>query len=171
MKKILFTLASVMVLTGFVSAQKFAYVDSEYILDRIPTYKAAQEQIDKISKGYEEEIEAMYQEVDNMYKSFQTEKVLLSDEQKTKKEDAIIAKEKEIKELQRKYFGAEGAVFQKRQELIKPIQDEIYRVVKELALEGGFALIFDTAGGSGILYENPRYNKSDEVLQKLGYTN
>ena len=154
--------------TGF--AQKFAFVDTEYILNRIPTYKSAQEQIDKLSQDYQKEIEAMYLEVDKIYKDFQKEKVLLTEDQRTKKEEEIMAKEKEIKELQKKYFGAEGAVFQKRQELVKPIQDEIYKVVKEMAIEGAYAVIFDTASGAGILYENAKYNKSDEVLEKLGYT-
>ncbi len=154
-----------------VNAQKFAFVDTEYILDRIPSYKAAQDQIDKISSEYENELETMYSEVEKLYKSYQNEKVLLTEEQRSQKEEAIIASEKQIKELQQKYFGPEGAVFQKRQELVKPIQDEVYIVVKEIALEGGYAVIFDTSSGAGILYENARYNKSDDVLEKLGYTN
>jgi outer membrane protein len=104
-----------------------------------------------------------------MYKSYQKDKVLLTDEQKTKKENEIVEKEKSIKDLQKKYFGPEGTVFQKRQELVKPIQDEVYNAVKELAVEGGYAVIFDTASGAGILYENPKYNMSDDVLAKLGY--
>jgi outer membrane protein len=154
--------------TGF--AQKFAFVDTDYILNRIPTYKAAQEQIDKISADYQKEIEAKYQEAEKIYKDYQKEKVLLTEDQKTKKEAELGAKDKEIKELQKKYFGSEGAVFQKRQELVKPIQDEVYKVVKEMAIEGAYAVIFDTASGAGILYENAKYNKSDEVLEKLGYT-
>lgn len=170
-KKVLLSFTAVLFLTAGVQAQKFAFVDSEYILDRIPSYKAALEQIDKLSEEYEAEIEAKYEEVEKLYKSFQSEKVLMTQEQQTNKEDEIIAKEKEIKDLQREYFGPEGAIFQKRQELVQPIQNEVYNAVKELALEGGYAVIFDTASGSGILYENARYNKSDEVLQKLGYTN
>ncbi|MCF8379966.1 MAG: OmpH family outer membrane protein [Bacteroidales bacterium] len=154
-----------------VNAQKFAFVDTEYILDRIPSYKAAQDQVDKLSAEYEKELEAMYSEVETLYKSYQNEKVLLTEEQRSQKEDAIIAKEKSIKDLQQKYFGPEGAVFQKRQELVKPIQDEVYLAVKEIALEGGYAVIFDTSSGAGILYENARYNLSDEILQKLGYQN
>lgn len=154
-----------------VNAQKFAFVDTEYILDRIPSYKAAQDQIDKISSEYENELETMYGEVEKLYKSYQNEKVLLTEEQRSHKEEAIIASEKQIKELQQKYFGPEGAVFKKRQELVKPIQDEVYLVVKEIALEGGYAVIFDTSSGAGILYENARYNKSDDVLEKLGYKN
>jgi len=170
MKKLVLTGMLVLLFAGTIFAQKFAFVDTEYILGRIPTYKAAQEQVDKISQEYQKEIETKYQEVDKIYKDFQKEKVLLTEDQKTKKEDEVIAKEKEIKDLQKKYFGPEGAVFQKRQELVKPIQDEIYRVVKEMAIEGAYAVIFDTSSGAGILYENAKYNKSDEVLLKLGYT-
>ena len=171
MKKIILSIASLLFLGLSVNAQKFAFVDTEYILDRIPSYKAAQEQINKLSEEYEAEIEAMYEEVEKLYKSYQNEKVLLTEEQKQQKEEQIIAKEKEIKALQQKYFGPEGAVFNKRQELVKPIQDEVYKAVKEIALEGGYAAIFDTATGTGILYENARYNLSDEVLEKLGYKN
>lgn len=171
MKKLALTIISAILIAFSADAQKFAFVDTEYILDRIPSYKAAIDQVDKISTEYENEISAMYSEVEKLYKAFQSDQVLLTDEQKTKKEEAIMAKEKEIKDLQQKYFGPEGAVFQKRQELIKPIQDEVYKAVKELALEGGYAVIFDTSSGAGILYENARYNKSDDVLEKLGYKN
>lgn len=150
-------------------AQKFAFVDTEYILDRIPTYKSALAQIDKISQEYQKEIEAQIEVVEKLYKSFQNERVLLTEEQKLKREEDIISKEQVVKDLQKKYFGADGTVFQKRQELVKPIQDEVYKSVKELAIEGGYAVIFDTAAGAGILYENPRHNKSDEVLLKMGY--
>jgi len=169
MKRITLTIMAVLIFTAAGFAQKFAFVDSEYILDRIPSYKAATQKIDEISSAYEEEIKGLYEEVEKMYNDFQTESVLMTDEQKKNKENEIINKEKEIKDLQRKYFGPEGMVFQKRQELIKPIQDEVYKAVKELALEGGYAAIFDTSAGASILYENARYNKSDDVLEKLGY--
>lgn len=171
MKRIFLLIITACIISGTGFAQKFAFVDSEYILDRIPSYKSALDQIDKISEEYQKEIEAMYTQVDQMYKNYQKEKVLLTEEQKTTKEDAIVSKEKEIKELQKKYFGADGAIYQKRQELVKPIQDEVYKAVKELAVEGGYAVIFDTASGAGILYENPKYNMSDDVLEKLGYKN
>lgn len=171
MKKIIFLLMIAFLLTGTGFAQKFAFVDTEYILGRIPTYKSALEQLDKISAEYQKEIEAMYTQVDQLYKNYQKEKVLLTEEQRNTKEDGIVAKEKEIKDLQKKYFGSDGAVFLKRQELIKPIQDEVYKAVKELAIEGGYAVIFDTSSGAGILYENPKYNMSDDVLGKLGYKN
>lgn len=169
MKRIALTMLAVSLLTTLSFAQKFAFVDSEYILDRIPSYKAALQNIDELSKSYEEEIKTMYTEVEELSRNFETESVLMTDEQKKKKEDEIMSKVKAIKELQQKYFGPEGAVFVKRQELIKPIQDEVYTAVKELALDGGYAAIFDTSAGAGILYENARYNMSDEVLEKLGY--
>ncbi len=171
MKKILLPFLVLFVFTSAGFAQKFAFVDTEYILGRIPSYKAAQDQIDKLSKQYEQEISDQYAEVDKLYKSFQNEKVLMTEDQRNKKEDEIVNKEKAIKDLQTKYFGPEGTIFQKREELIKPIQDDVYKAVKELALEGGYAAIFDTAAGATILYEDARYNKSDEVLEKLGYKN
>ncbi len=152
-------------------AQKFAYVDSEYILNNIPSYKAAQEQIDKLSAEWQKEIETKYADIDKMYKNFQSEKVLLTEEMKTKREDEIVKKEQEVKDLQKKYFGRDGMLFKKRQELTKPIQDEVFNAVKTLAVEQGFAIIFDTASNTGILYSNPKNDKSDEVLQRLGYKN
>ena len=171
MKRITIIIIAAFLMTGMSFAQKFAFVDTEYILDRIPTYKSALTQLDKISADYQKEIETMYTQVDQLYKSYQKDKVLLTEEQKVKKEEEIVAKEKEIKDLQKKYFGADGAVFVKRQELVKPIQDEVYKAVKELAIEGGYAVIFDTSSGAGILYENPKYNLSDDILIKLGYKN
>ncbi|NJK97543.1 MAG: OmpH family outer membrane protein [Bacteroidetes bacterium] len=152
-------------------AQKFAFVDTDYILNNIPSYKAAQEQINKLSADWQKEVEAKYADIDKMYKAYQSEKVLLSDEMKNKREEEIVKMEKEAKELQKKYFGTEGALYKKRQELVKPIQDEIYNAVKELSVEQGFAVIFDTAAGMGMLYTNPKNDKSDEVLQRLGYKN
>lgn len=150
-------------------AQKFAFVDSDYILKKIPSYKAAQEQLDKLAAQYQKEIEDRYAEVDKLYKDYQAEKVLLTEEMKKKREDDVIAKERQVKELQMKYFGKDGLLFKKREELIKPIQDQVFNAVKELAAEGGYAIIFDAAASSNMLYTNPRYDKSEEVLQKLGY--
>jgi len=171
MKKISVLIIFVVIATGLAVSQKYAFVDSEYILSHIPAYKAAQDQLDNISSEWQKEIEQKYQEIDQLYKGYQTDKVLLSEEMKRKKEDEIIAKEKSVKDLQKKYFGPEGELYKKRQELVKPIQDEIYNAVKELSAEGSYAVIFDTAEGLSILYFNPKYDISDEVLQKLGYKN
>ncbi len=171
MKKIIVTLiAAAFVITGF--SQKFAFVDTEYILTNIPTYESAQEQLDQQSIQWQKEIEAIYGEIDGMYKEFQAEKVLLSEEMKIKRENDIINKEKEVKSLQKKYFGKDGLLFKKRQELIKPIQDEIFNSVKELAEEGNYAVIFDSASGAAnMLFTDPKYDKSDDILEKMGYKN
>ena len=171
MKKLISLISIVFLATGLCLAQKYAFVDTEYILERIPSYKAAQDQLDELSGDWQEEIEGMYEAVEKMYKDFQAEKVLLTEEMKIKKEEEIIQQEKDIQDLQQTYFGREGSLYKKRQELVKPIQDEVYRVVKEIATEGNFAVIFDTASGANMLYTNPKYDKSDEVLEKLGYKN
>jgi outer membrane protein len=152
-------------------AQKYAFVDTEYIRKNIPAFNTAQEQLDKLSKQWEKEVADGYAVVEQMYKSYQNESVLLSQDMKTKREEAIITKEKEMKDLQNKYFGMQGELFKKREELVKPIQDEILKAIKEIAVEGSYAVIFDSAAGGNILFANPKYDISDQVLQKLGYKN
>lgn len=171
MKKIIVLTVLVLAasLTGM--AQKFAFVDSEYIRNNIPAFTAAQQQLDKLSEGWEKEVADGYAAVEQMYKDYQAEVVLLTQEQKKKREEAIIAREKEVKELQNAYFGMDGELFRKREEMVKPIQDEILRAIKEISVEGSYAVIFDTSAGSNILFANPRYDLSDQVLQKLGYKN
>jgi outer membrane protein len=171
MKKVAISALALLLTAGAAMAQKFAFVDSEYILTNIPSYNAAQEELNKISEQWEAEIAAEYEEIQQMYKTYQSERVLLTEEMRQKREEEIINKEREVKELQNKYFGPEGDLFTKRQELVKPIQDAIYKAVKELSAEGSYAVIFDTASGASILYSNPRYDLSDEVLEKLGYKN
>lgn len=170
MKKILISiLAFVSVLT--VNAQKFAYVDTDYILKSIPTYESAQEQLDIMSNDWQAEVESKYAEVEKLYKEFQAEKVLLTEEMKVKREEEIIQREREVKDLQKKYFGPEGNLFKKRKELIEPIQNDIFNAIKEIAAEGNFAIIFDASGGTNMLYSDPKYDKSDLVLEKLGFKN
>jgi len=171
MKKIVLTLGVLVLFTGFAFAQKFAFVDTEYILDNIPAYTAAQDQLDQLSKQYQKELESIHAEVEQMYKDYQAESVLLSEDMKRKREDVIVTKEKEYKELQRKYFGPNGDLFKKRQGLVKPIQDDIFNAIQEIANDGSYAVIFDKAGGTSMLFTNPRYDLSDQVLQKLGYKN
>ena len=153
------------------AAQKYAFVDTEYILDRIPSYTAAQDKLDNMSEEWQQEVEAIFAEVEKMYKDFQSERVLLTEEMRDKREEEIVARETEAKDLQRKYFGKDGLMYEKRKELIKPIQDEVYKAVKEIAVDGNFAVIFDTASGANMLYTNPKYDMSDDVLEKLGYKN
>jgi outer membrane protein len=170
MKKV--TLVVLLVSMSFMlSAQKFAFVDTDYILNSIPTYESAQEQIDIMSKDWQSEIDAKYADIEKLYKEYQAEKVLLTEEMKMQREEEIIQKEREVKELQRKYFGPEGDLFKKRKELIEPIQNDIFNAVKEIATEGNYAVIFDAAGGASMLFSDPKYDKSDEVLEKLGFKN
>ncbi|HCM59771.1 MAG TPA: hypothetical protein DIS74_05260 [Bacteroidales bacterium] len=171
MKKIIIMTVIVLAATVTGTAQKFAFVDSEYIRNNVPAFTAAQQQLDKLSEGWEKEVADGYAAVEQMYKDYQAEVVLLSQDQKRKREEAIIGKEKEVKDLQNRYFGMEGELFKKREELVKPIQDQILKAIKEISVEGSYAVIFDTSAGSNILFANPRYDLSDQVLQKLGYKN
>ena len=171
MKKLIAIAIIALVFTTATIAQKFAFVDSDYILKNIPSYVAAQDEIDKMSENWEAEVAKEYESIAEMYKTYQAERVLLSDDMKQKREGEIVAKEKQVKETQNKYFGPEGELFNKREELVKPIQDALYKAIKEMTIDGGYAIIFDTASGASILYSNPKFDKSDEVLQKLGYKN
>jgi len=147
--------------------QRYAYVDTEYILGELETYKAAQEELDELSAKWQKTVEAKYAEIDRLWKAYQAEKILLSEEMRQKREQEIVDKEKEAKEYQKKKFGVEGELFQKRQELIKPIQDDVYDAIKYVAERGSYAVIFDKASSSNILYANPKYDKSDEVLRRV----
>lgn len=155
--------------TGY--SQRFAYVDSDYILNNIPEYLAAQEQLDKLAEEWQKIIEARYEEVEALYNNWQQERVLMSDEMRRKREEEIVQKEAEAAELQTRYFGPEGELYQNQEELIRPIQDRVYKVVEEMANDGNFAVIFDTANSPTMLYTNPRNDLSDDVLERLGYRN
>jgi len=161
----------VLLTSAMAVAQKYAFVDSEYIRKNIPAFNTAQEQLDKLSKQWEKEVADGYAVVEQMYKSYQNEAPLLSQDMKTKREEDIISKEKEMKDLQNKYFGVEGDLFKKRQELVKPIQDDILKAIKDIAVEGSYAVIFDSSTGGNILFANPKFDISDQVLEKLGYKN
>ncbi len=171
MKKIAMTLA--LILAGFSAAfaQKFALVDMEYILKNVPQYEMANEQLNQLSQRWQKEVENISKQAETLYKNYQAERVFLTDEQKQKKEEEIVAKEKEANELRYKYFGPEGELYQKRQTLMKPIQDEVYNAVKKVSEERGYQTIFDRASSANIIYASPRIDISNEVLAKLGYSN
>ena len=171
MKKHILTIALILITITTAWSQKYAYIDSEYILSNIPAFNAAQEQLDKIAEEWQNDIEKQYEVVEQMYRKYQNERVLLSDEMRRQREEEIVMKEREIQNLQRSYFGTDGELFNKRSELVKPIQDQIYKAVSEIAVEGSYAVIFDIAGSATLFYTNPRFDLSDEVLKKLGYKN
>ncbi len=150
-------------------AQRFAYIDTKYIMDNIPEYQAAQTELEQLSTQWQQEIEDKFQEVEELYKKYEAEMVLLPDDIKREREEEIIEKEKATKELQMKRFGQGGDLFKKREELIEPIQDKIYEAIEEIASRGNYAVIFDKAGGMTMIYTDVRYDLSDDVLQHLGY--
>ncbi len=153
---------------GSVFAQKFGYVDTDYILQNIPEYQDAQNEIDELSKHWQAELEEKYAEVDRMYKTYQADAVLLPEEMKRQREDEIIKKEKAVKELQRQKFGTDGELFSKRQELIKPIQEKIFNAIEEIATRKNYAFVFDKASGPVIMYVNAKFDISDDVLEQIG---
>lgn len=170
MKKIILTLA--IIFTGFMaaSAQKFALVDMEYILKNVPSYEMANEQLNQLSQRWQKEVEAIGKEAETMYQNYLSDKVFLTDDQAKKREEEIVAKEKEATELRYKYFGPEGELYKKRQTLLKPVQDDVYNAIKKVADERGYQAIFDRASSSEIIYASPRIDVSNEVLAKLGYS-
>ena len=169
MRKTFLTAIIVIVTVSISVAQKMGYVDTDYILEKIPEYKAAQAEMDKTSVDWQKEIEIKYTEIDKLYKIYQAESVLLTDDMRKKRENEIINKEKEAKELQKARFGVDGELFKKRMELVKPIQDKVYSAVKQVAERAGLAFIFDKAGQVSLLYSNNKYDKSDDVLTFMGY--
>ncbi|MBC8315325.1 MAG: OmpH family outer membrane protein [Bacteroidetes bacterium] len=168
MKKIVLVIAGLIVITAALQAQKVAYVDTRYILDNIPEYAEAQAQIDELSIQWQKDIEEKFAEVEKMYQDYQAQSVLLPEDMKTKKEKEIIDLEREAKNFQRKYFGKDGELFKKRQELVKPIQEKIYNAIQTIAEDYNYGVIFDKAGSLTIMYANPKYDISDDVLDQLG---
>ena len=169
MKKTILIFISALLLSAGTYAQKFAYVDTDYILNNIPEFNQAQDKLEEISKQWQEEIETIYAKVDKMYRDYQSQEVLLTEEMKKKREDAIIAKEKSAKDLQKKRFGPNGDLYGKRQELIKPLQDKVYDAIQQLAANSKYAVIFDSSSDLIMLYSNPNLDKSDKVLENMGY--
>jgi len=171
MKKIILAFVITLMGTGMGFSQKFAFVNTDYILGRIPAYDASQKQLDKFASDWQTEIENKRADIEKLYKDYQAERVLLTEEMRKKREDDIISREQALKDLQKKYFAPEGELYKKRQELVKPIQDDVFNAIKELAEEGNYDVIFDTSSGPNMLYTNPRFDKSDDVLTKLGIQN
>ncbi|HEX7845921.1 MAG TPA: OmpH family outer membrane protein [Chitinophagaceae bacterium] len=170
MKKILFV-AGIMLLAVALNAQKYAIIDTRYILDKMPEYGNAQKALDNIAADWQKEIDGKQAELDKMYKDFEAEQVMLSDDLKKKREDQLFIKEKELRDLQRKRFGFEGDLFKKRQELIKPVQDKVYNAVQKMAVQRGYDFVLDKSEGITIIFADPKLDKSEDVLKDLGIRN
>ena len=169
--KRLFLISCLLIVSAWAgTAQKFALIDMEYILKNIPAYEMTNEQLSQVSKKWQNEVEALQQEAQNMYKTYQSDLVFLSAEMKTKREEEIVKKEQEAQALKRKYFGADGELYKKRESLMKPIQDEIYNAVKEISESRGYQLVVDRASAMSVIFASPKIDISNEVLAKLGYS-
>ena len=171
MKKIFLILCAAFISFNLAAkGEQVVLVDMDYIMSAIPAYETANEQLDQISKKWQKEVEAILVEVQTMYKNYQTELVFLSDEMKKKREDEIIAKEKEANDLKRKYFAPDGELFKKREALVKPIQDEIYNAVQEICEQQGYQVVLDKSSTNNLIFASPKIDISDELLEKLGYS-
>jgi outer membrane protein len=168
LKKLIIGMLFIMLGAAPAWSQRFAYIDSEYILAEMPEYKAAQNELDVLAEKWSKELAEKRKEVDRLYRAFKAEQVLLTETMKKEREAEIKKKEQEIDDLQRKRFGFEGELFQKQKELIKPIQDKIYDGVQKYARDKGYDIIFDRSGEFTMLYANSRLDKSDEVLETMG---
>ena len=167
-KKLILLLAIMVLLPMTNFAQKFAYVDTEYILSWLPDYKSAQKKLDDLAEKWQKEVDKKYEDIDKMYKEYQAEKILLTPEQQKQREDDIINKEKEAKKFQQEKFGFEGELFKKRQELVKPIQDKVFEAVQKIVKDDALDFIFDKSSEMTMLFSNAKYDKSDNVLAELG---
>ena len=165
-----------LVLTGFlmvfalsqIMAQKWGYVDTEYILSKIPEYREAQDEINNLSLSWDQEIRTMYREIESMYSKLQAEEVLLTKEMKDERLAEIQQKEEEVKAYHKKVFGYEGLFFLKKKELIKPVQDRVFEAVEKVAKDNRLQLVFDKSGELVLIYTDPVQDYTDYVLEELG---
>jgi outer membrane protein len=168
MKKII-VFAALLMFAGIQSqAQRYAVVDTKFILDKLPEYKEAQKRLDDFSELWQKEIDDKQAALDKMYKSFEAEQVLLSDELKKKREDELFVREKEVRDLQRRRFGFEGDLFKRRQELVKPVQDKVYNAIQKIAVNRQYDFILDKSEGITIIFADPKLDRSEDVLKELG---
>ena len=168
MKKLLSFVFSLLVLSFVANAQRYAVIDSKYILEKLPEYKESQTKLNQFSVQWQKEIEQKQAELDKMYKDYDAEQVMLADDLKKKREDELYNKEKEVRDLQKRRFGFEGDLFKKRVELIKPIQDKVYIAIQKLAVDKSYDFILDKSEGITVIFADPKLDKSDDVLRNLG---
>ena len=168
MKKLLPLVCGLLLISFVATAQRYAVIDSKYILEKLPEYKESQTKLDQFSAQWQQEIEKKQADLDKMYKDYDAEQVMLSDELKKKREDELFNKEKEVRDLQKKRFGFEGDLFKKRQELIKPIQDKVYVAIQKLAVDKSYDFILDKSEGITVIFADPKLDKSEDVLRELG---
>jgi outer membrane protein len=167
LKRGFFLLSLAMALSFTAQAQRIAVVDVNKILESIDEYQAAQQELDQIASKWRQDIAQEYDKIKGMYNSYQAEQVLLSDEARRQREEEIMAKEKEVRDLQKTYFGPEGQLFKRRQDLVRPIQDKVYAAIESYAQDRGYDLVLDKSSASGILFNNPDYDKTEDIMNRL----
>ncbi len=168
MKKILIVITIALATTLSVSAQRYAIIDTKYILDKMPEYKDADTKLQQVSDQWQKDIDTRQAALDKMYKDYDAEQYMLSDELKKKREDELFNKEKEVRDLQKKRFGYQGDLFNERQKLVKPIQDKVYNAVQKIAAARSYDFILDKSEGITVIFADPKLDKSDDVLSELG---
>ena len=168
MKKLLFLVSTFLLFTGSVIAQRYAIIDTKYILDKMPEYKSADDKLAQVGTQWQKEIDDKQAQLTLMYRNFDAEQFMLSDELKKKREDQLFNMEKEIRELQKKRFGYEGDLFKERQKLVKPVQDKVYNAIQKMAVNRGYDFVLDKSEGITVIFADPKLDKSEEVLKELG---
>ncbi len=168
MKKVLFVICMVLAAAVSVHAQRYAIIDTKYILDKMPEYKNADKQLAEIGTQWQKEIDDKQAQLNMMYRNFDAEQFMLSDELKKKREDQLFNLEKDIRELQKKRFGYEGDLFKERQRLVKPVQDKVYNAIQKMAVNRGYDFVLDKSEGITVIFADPKLDKSEEVLKELG---
>jgi len=169
MKKLLFLSLIALALTASVSAQqRYAVIDTKYILDRIPAYKEADAKLKVIGEQWQKEIDDLQAQLDKMYKNYESEQFMLTEALKKKREDELFEKEKQVRDLQKKRFGYEGDLFKERQRLVKPVQDKVYDAIQKIATSRSYDFVLDKSEGITIIFADPKLDKSDDVLKELG---
>lgn len=168
MKKLLLLALSVTLISFAATAQKYAVIDTKYILNKLPEYSAAEKRLEQLSIQWQSELDTMQTRLDRMYKNYDAEQFMLSDDLKKKREDELFNKEKELRDMQKKRFGYEGDLFRERQKLVKPIQDKVYNAVQKLAIGRGYDFILDKSEGITVIFADPKLDKSDDILRELG---
>lgn len=171
MKKTLLLSVAFLAFAMATQAQRYAIIDTKYILSKIPEYKDADKKLQQIGEQWQKEIDDKQSQLDKMYKNYEAEQFMLTDELKKKREDELFVKEKEIRELQKRRFGYEGDLFKERQRLVKPVQDKVYNAVQKIAVAKSYDFVLDKSEGITIIFADPKLDKSDEVLKELGIKN
>jgi outer membrane protein len=168
MNRFLFIALLITLATATVHAQRYAIIDTKYILDKMPEYKDADKRLAQISETWQKEIDDKQGQLNQMYRNFDAEQYMLSDELKKKREDQLFNLEKEIRDLQKKRFGFEGDLFKERQKLVKPVQDKVYNAIQKMAVNRGYDFVLDKSEGITVIFADPKLEKSEEVLRELG---